>query len=98
MSQEQLVMRNTSFTITIPHSFSPISAFLRNSASGMLEDAIESLDEGKTKKARNKLNAFINHVQGLIGDGVLSAAEGQALIDDANNIRAELGLLDHRDP
>ncbi len=62
-----------------------------NSLSKKLDRVIKFLNKGKTKNACKKLKAFVNHVQGLIRGGVLSAEQGQALIDDANNLRAELG-------
>ncbi len=50
-----------------------------------LEKALESIEDGKVKKATNKLNAFINQVNSFIDNGVLTEAEGQPLIDAANN-------------
>lgn len=61
-----------------------------NSLIVKLDNVLKKLDQGKTKAACNNLNAFINHVQGFVRGGRLSAAQGQALIDEANNIRADL--------
>jgi hypothetical protein len=55
-----------------------------------LDQAIEKLEDGKTQAACNLLLSFINDVQGLINGGVLTASEGQALIDMANDIKADL--------
>ena len=41
--------------------------------------------------ACNKLQAFINKVNELIGDGQLGATDGQFLIDSASTLRAQLG-------
>ncbi|UCD51956.1 MAG: cadherin-like domain-containing protein [Phycisphaerales bacterium] len=56
-----------------------------------LNQAIAKIQAAKTKVACNLLKAFINEVNSLISDGVLSSSDGQPLIDKANNIRAELG-------
>ena len=37
-----------------------------------LENAIKNLDKGKAKTALNNLNAFMNQVQSLVDEGVLS--------------------------
>jgi len=42
--------------------------------------------EGNTKAVCNILQAFINQVRALIKSGRLSAAEGQKLIDAADNV------------
>ena len=62
-----------------------------NALTSKLERAIEQVDRGKTKTAVNQFRAFVNHVASLIEEGVLSAADGQALIDAANAITARFG-------
>jgi hypothetical protein len=57
-----------------------------NAFLGKLENAKKKLDQGKTNAALNLLNAFINQVNSFISEGILSPAEGQALIDAANGI------------
>jgi pullulanase-type alpha-1,6-glucosidase len=51
-----------------------------NSLIGKLEKAIDNLDKGKFKTALNNLNAFMNEVQSLVDEGVLTLEEGQSLI------------------
>ena len=50
------------------------------------EAAFRALDRGNTTAAINQLNAFINEVAAFINAGILSPAEGQALIDAAQAI------------
>ena len=54
-----------------------------NSLIVKLENAIKNLDKGKAKTALNNLNAFMNEVQSLVDEGVLTPEEGQSLIDAA---------------
>jgi hypothetical protein len=51
-----------------------------------LNQATQQLDQGKTNVAINLLRAFISQVNDFIGEGILTAEEGQALIDAANEI------------
>lgn len=56
-----------------------------------LDKAIKELDKGKTDKAIQELQAFIAQVNNLINTGVLTSAQGQPLIDAANEIITALG-------
>lgn len=62
-----------------------------NSLTAKLQQIVNALNQGKTHAACNQLNAFINEVTSLIGNGVLTSAEGQPLIDAAVNIERLLG-------
>ena len=57
-----------------------------NALTSKLEAAKQNLDQGNTTAAINQLQAFINQVNDFINSGVLTAAEGQPLIDSANDI------------
>ena len=57
-----------------------------NSLKKKLEAALDKLNSGNTTAAENKVNAFINQVNGLVNSGVLTTAEGGALIDAANSL------------
>jgi len=57
-----------------------------NALKAKLNAAIQQLNKGKTHTAINQLQAFINQVNAFINAGILSPADGQALIDAANNI------------
>lgn len=62
-----------------------------NSLTAKLQAAINSLNNGNTTAACNQLQAFINQVNALISRGVLSLAEGQPLVNVADDIANELG-------
>jgi len=57
-----------------------------NALKAKLNAAMQQLNKGKTNTAINQLQAFINQVNAFINAGILSPADGQALIDAANNI------------
>ena len=56
-----------------------------------LEGVSAKLDGGQVGAACNQFGAFINQVNAYIGNGTLSAPQGQALIDAANDIKANIG-------
>jgi hypothetical protein len=56
-----------------------------------LNGFIARLNGGQVGAACNQLNAFIYQVNGFISAGSLSEAQGQALFDEANNIKANIG-------
>src|SRR5439155_20946120 len=62
-----------------------------NALTTKLQAAISSLNKGDTTAACNQLKAFVNQVQAFINNGQLTQAQGQALINSANAIRAILG-------
>jgi hypothetical protein len=56
-----------------------------------LENVAKHLDQGQVTQTCKELGDFIKKVEGDIQTGKLTAANGQALIDAANAIRANLG-------
>ena len=56
-----------------------------------LQQAIHKIDQGQTTQAIHKLQSFITGVNALISNGTLTLAQGQPLIDAANQIIAALG-------
>jgi pullulanase-type alpha-1,6-glucosidase len=65
----------------------------RGQASSMvkkLESTIASLNRNQPTPAANQLNAFINEVKALMKARVLTHAQGWALIDAAEDIRAQI--------
>ena len=56
-----------------------------------LENAAQHLDKGQVTQACKQLGDFIKKVEGDINTGKIAAADGQALINAANAIRANLG-------
>jgi len=57
-----------------------------------LQDAIEHISDGQPNTAMNDLQAFINEVNDYIGENILTSAEGQQLISEANT---EISQLQH---
>jgi hypothetical protein len=56
-----------------------------------LNQVIRFLDRGNTVPACNQLDAFINEVTSLVNEGILTSAQGQALISAANGIKTSVG-------
>jgi hypothetical protein len=52
----------------------------------LLEEAQQKLDRGQDRVAVNKLREYIGKVEQFIADGVLTNAEGEPLIDDAQRL------------
>ncbi|HJQ26738.1 MAG TPA: FG-GAP-like repeat-containing protein [Blastocatellia bacterium] len=55
-----------------------------------VQGAIQKMDQGNNNAARNQLQAFINDVNAMMSSGKLTAAQGQPLIDAANNLIAHI--------
>jgi hypothetical protein len=66
-----------------------------NSLIVKLENAIISLDRGKAKMALNNLKAFMNEVESLIDERVLTQEEGQSLIAAAEAISYQIQVRYH---
>jgi len=56
-----------------------------------LDQVVKKLDAAQTSAACGQLGAFINQLNADIGNGTLTHAQGQPLIDAANAIRASIG-------
>jgi hypothetical protein len=57
-----------------------------NALQAKLDNAKQKLANGQENAALNLLEAFINQVESLMADGILTAADGAALIDQAEAI------------
>ena len=57
-----------------------------------LDAATRQLNRGNVQAAKNILQALIQQVQSFIADGILSAAEGQPLIDAAQSAINQLNV------
>ena len=57
-----------------------------------LDAATRQLNSGKVQAARNILQALIQQVQAFISEGILSAADGQSLIDAAQSAINQLSV------
>ena len=60
-----------------------------------LDAALDGINKGHTNTACAKLADFIKSVQNLIKNGTISAAQGQAWIDSAANVRNTLGCTNN---
>ena len=69
----------------------PLNQGQANSLITKLNQAISSLDQGKTGTACNQLQAFINQASGFTNGGILTPAQGQMLIECVNEVRSALG-------
>jgi VCBS repeat-containing protein len=61
-----------------------------NSMQSQLENTLSKIARGNERAARNQVNAFINHVLGLVEDGVLTEDQGDVLIGLAESIIASI--------
>lgn len=57
-----------------------------NSLLSKLEDAVQLLEDGKVTPAVHKLEDFISEVSNFIDNGTLTSAQGQPLIDAAEEV------------
>jgi len=61
---------------------------------GLIDKVLEAsakVDAGQTGAACNQLSGFINQANAFIGNGTLTPAQGQSLIDFANAIQTDFG-------
>ena len=66
----------------------------QNQGAGLLNkihEASAKHDAGQTGAACNQLSGFINQVNAFIGNGTLTPAQGQSLIDPANAVKTKFG-------
>jgi len=69
-------------------------ALTQDQGAGLLDkihEATAKHDAGQTGAACNQLSSFINQVNAFIGNGTLTPAQGQSLIDAANAVRTNFG-------
>jgi uncharacterized repeat protein (TIGR01451 family) len=73
----------------------PLSGTQKQGLISKLQAASDAINDGKTNVACNKLSDFINQVTGYINNGSLTSAQGQPLINSANNIRNTIGCTNN---
>jgi hypothetical protein len=56
-----------------------------------LNQVANKLNAGQTTAACGQLGAFINQLNADIGNGTLTPAQGQPLLDAANALKASMG-------
>jgi uncharacterized delta-60 repeat protein len=61
-----------------------------NSLMTKLDGAAAKLDQDQYNVAMNKIESFINQVNGWISDGKISASIGQTMINEANDVLASI--------
>ncbi|HEU4508850.1 MAG TPA: beta-propeller fold lactonase family protein [Pyrinomonadaceae bacterium] len=69
-------------------------ALSQEQGAGLLDkirEATAKHEAGMTAAACNQLSSFINQVKAFIGNGTLTPAQGQPLIDAANAIKSDIG-------
>lgn len=69
----------------------PLSAQQSQGLASKLQAALDAVNAGKTNVACNKLSDFISQLTGFIGNGTLTSAQGQPLLNSAANVRNTLG-------
>ena len=69
----------------------PLSGSQRQGLISKLTAASDAITQGKTNVACNKLSDFISQVTSFMGNGNLTSAQGQPLINSANHIRNTIG-------
>ena len=62
-----------------------------NALTKKIDNALAKLDKGNTKAACNQLGAFENQVNSLIDDGIITAVEGQVLLDLVAAAKIDIG-------
>jgi hypothetical protein len=70
---------------------SSLTGTQKNGLLAKLNSALEAINQNKINVACNKLSDFVNNVSTLVSHGDLSAAQGNAWISSANNVRNYLG-------
>ena len=63
----------------------------KNGLLAKLNAALSAINSGQQNVACNKLSEFVNSVGVLIGNGSLTAAQGNAWISSANHVRNTIG-------
>ena len=69
----------------------PLSGTQRQGLISKLTAALDAINQGKQNVACNKLNEFNSQVSSLIGNGNLTPAQGQPLINSAAHVRNNIG-------
>lgn len=69
----------------------PLSGTQRQGLISKLTAALDAINQGKQNVACNKLNDFNSQVSSLIGNGNLTPAQGQPLINSAAHLRNYIG-------
>ena len=70
---------------------SSLTGTQKNGLLAKLNAALDAINQGKQNVACNKLSEFVNSVNTLIGNGSLTAAQGNAWISSANHVRNTIG-------
>ncbi|MDQ3473213.1 MAG: hypothetical protein M3447_05695, partial [Acidobacteriota bacterium] len=74
---------------------SSLTGTQKNGLLAKLNAALDAINQDKQNVACNKLSEFINSVGVLINNGSLTAAQGNAWISAANNVRNTIGCTNN---
>jgi hypothetical protein len=69
----------------------PLSGTQKQGLISKLTAALDAINQGKTNVACNKLSDFNSQVSGFIGNGTLTSAQGQPLLNSSNHVRNTMG-------
>jgi hypothetical protein len=79
--------------VTVLQEDGVLSAGQANGLIAKLTATLGSLNRGNATPACNQLDAFVNQVNAFANSGVLTASQGQALIDAAQAVRMMIGCI-----
>jgi len=81
--------------ITTINGYSNLSGTQKQGLISKLQAAIDAINQGKTNVACNKLGDFNSQVTAFIGNGTLTAAQGNALLSSSNHVRNTIGCTNN---
>jgi len=81
--------------ITTINGYSNLSGTQKQGLISKLQAAIDAINQGKANVACNKLSDFNSQVTAFIGNGTLTAAQGNALLSSSNHVRNTIGCTNN---
>jgi hypothetical protein len=77
------------------NGYSNLSGTQKQGLISKLQAALDAINQGKTSVACNKLSDFNSQVTSFIGNGTLTAAQGNALLSSSNHVRNTIGCTNN---
>ena len=77
------------------NGYSNLSGTQKQGLLSKLQAALDGINQGKTNVACNKLSDFNSQVTSFIGNGTLTAAQGNALLSSSNHVRNTIGCTNN---
>jgi hypothetical protein len=81
--------------MTVINGYSNLSGTQKQGLISKLQAALDAINQGKTNVACNKLADFNSQVTSFIGNGTLTAAQGNALLSSSNHVRNTIGCTNN---